>query len=87
MARKEPDRFTTTVKCPGCDQTGTVTWAEAEIRPRPPGGVRRTMVRVSEGFRMTKPVGAATGFGRAKNGIAPGVTRLVCDRCDTVQKT
>jgi hypothetical protein len=84
---KDQDKYTTTIKCPGCEQTGTIHWAEAEIRPRPLAGQRRTLVRVSEGFRLTKPVGAPTGFGRAKNGIAPGVTRIICDQCETVQKT
>jgi hypothetical protein len=84
---KHQGNYSTVIKCPGCEQTGTVHWAEAEVRPRPSAGLRRTIVRVSAGFRMTKPVGAPTGFGRAKNGIVPGVTRVLCDRCETVQKT
>jgi hypothetical protein len=86
MMAKERDRFTSAIKCPGCEQSGVVHWAEAEIRPRQ-AGQRRTMIRISDGFRLTKPVGAPTGFGRAKNGVPPGVTRAICDHCGTVQKT
>ncbi|HEX2590004.1 MAG TPA: hypothetical protein VHL34_00805 [Rhizomicrobium sp.] len=84
---KDQDKFTTTIKCPGCEQTGTVWWAEAETRPRPIAGTKRTMLRVSEGFSVKKPVGAPTGFGRAKNGVPQGITRAICVQCGTVQKS
>jgi len=71
------------ITCPGCSQTGTLFWADGDQAPK--AGQRRRLVRVSNGFHLRKPVGAPTGFGRAKNGIEPGHTRIVCDQCETVQ--
>ena len=66
------DRFTNTLSCPHCGQTGGVTWEENAVGHRETGPERR-LIDVSPGFHAEA--------GR----IQSGDPLIVCANCDTIQ--
>ena len=65
-------KFITTLKCPGCAQTGSVGWEEY-----PAGGGRsglsRSMIFMSNGFH------------KAEGLYMSGDHEIACDVCETIQ--
>jgi hypothetical protein len=66
------DRFTNTVNCPRCGQTGGVTWEENAIGHRE-AGPQRLLIDVTPGFHAEA---ART---------ASGDPLIVCTKCDAIQ--
>lgn len=65
-------QFVTTLKCPGCSQTGSIGWEE--VPPREGlAGLSRKLLFMSSGFHKTDALSIS------------GDPQITCDICEAIQ--